>query len=303
MKMPLNTPFALADASGHSSARQDLVPAAPRASRVTQSAFTMVEIALSLAIIGFALVAVIGVLPTGLNVQRENREETIINQDANVWLSALRNGARGYNDLTNYVDAITNFWTRFNPDGSVNSQGRDGFERIGSDIRSLSPAPFLPLTNGYTIIGLLSTPKYEYRNLDDVARKFVARSNYVIAYVRAMSGAATEKFPQDSADVRELAFRYRMISEVVPHTQWDTNWVSWNTPGLLPAEAVARSNYWWVASRLYQNLHDVRLTFRWPLLPRGKTGNGRQVFRATTGGILTNQPPLFHFLDGRAYTR
>jgi hypothetical protein len=46
------------------------------------SAFTMVEIAISLAVIGFALVAIIGVLPRGLRVQRENREETIINQDA-----------------------------------------------------------------------------------------------------------------------------------------------------------------------------------------------------------------------------
>ena len=40
----------------------------------SNSAFTMVEIALALAIIGFALVAIIGVLPFGLNVQRQNRE-------------------------------------------------------------------------------------------------------------------------------------------------------------------------------------------------------------------------------------
>ncbi|HLZ53286.1 MAG TPA: prepilin-type N-terminal cleavage/methylation domain-containing protein, partial [Verrucomicrobiae bacterium] len=37
--------------------------------------FTMVEIAICLAIIGIALVAIIGVLPAGLNVQRDNREE------------------------------------------------------------------------------------------------------------------------------------------------------------------------------------------------------------------------------------
>ena len=51
-----------------------------------QSAFTMIEIALCLAIIGFALVAIIGVLPTGMGVQRQNREETIINQDATIWM-------------------------------------------------------------------------------------------------------------------------------------------------------------------------------------------------------------------------
>src|SRR5437773_11175349 len=72
-----------------------------------QAAFTMVEIAISLAVIGFALVAIIGVLPRGLTVQRQNREETIINQDADVFFSAIRNGARGMDDLTNYVIAIT----------------------------------------------------------------------------------------------------------------------------------------------------------------------------------------------------
>src|SRR5262249_16641536 len=48
----------------------------------SQSAFTMIEIAICLAVIGFALAAIVGVLPLGMNVQRENREETIINQDA-----------------------------------------------------------------------------------------------------------------------------------------------------------------------------------------------------------------------------
>ena len=46
------------------------------------SGFTMVEIAICLAIIGIALVSIIGVLPIGMNTQRDNREETIINQDA-----------------------------------------------------------------------------------------------------------------------------------------------------------------------------------------------------------------------------
>ena len=91
------------------------------------SAFTMVEIALALAIIGFALVAIVGALPAGLNVQRENREETIIVQDANFLIDAIRNGARGLDDLTNYVESITNFSTFINP-----------------------PAAPITTTNGYT---------------------------------------------------------------------------------------------------------------------------------------------------------
>ncbi len=77
----------------------------------------MVEIAICLAIIGIALVAIIGVLPLGINVQRDNREETIINQDATVLMENIRNGASspyGF-DLTNYVYAITNFQTKYSP--------------------------------------------------------------------------------------------------------------------------------------------------------------------------------------------
>ena len=46
----------------------------------------MVEIAICLAVIGIALVSIIGVLPIGMNTQRDNREETIINQDATVFM-------------------------------------------------------------------------------------------------------------------------------------------------------------------------------------------------------------------------
>src|SRR5437660_5518368 len=76
-----------------------------------QSAFTMIEIAISLAVIAFALVAIIGILPTGMQVQKDNRQETIVNLDATIFLNAIRNGALGVDDLTNYVYAITNYST------------------------------------------------------------------------------------------------------------------------------------------------------------------------------------------------
>jgi type II secretory pathway pseudopilin PulG len=279
------------------SAPQPTAAKAPEAWRTprrrrAQAAFTMVEIALSLAIIGFALLAVIGTLPIGLQVQRENREETIINQDANVWLSAIRNGARGYDDLTNYMDAITNYFTDFKPDGTVRFRGRDGFDQTNSDIQSITspPIPFLPLNRGSNIVGLLSTPKYAYY---DVANQIIRRSNYVVAYVRAMSGAATEKFPQDNANVRDLAFRYRMISEVVPFAKWDPSWVASGN----------NANYWLVAANTYTNLHDIRLLFRWPLLPAGKTGNGRQAFRTQVSGQVTNEFGPLYFFNPRTYVR
>src|ERR1035437_10712574 len=53
------------------------------------SGFTMVEIAISLAVIGIALGAIIRVLPICMITQRDNRQETIINQDATVFIEAI----------------------------------------------------------------------------------------------------------------------------------------------------------------------------------------------------------------------
>ncbi len=103
----------------------------PRSARRASRAFTMIEIALSLAIIGFALVAIISVLPLGMNVQKENREETIINQDASVFLNAIRNGARGMDDLTNYVMAITNSDTQ-SPEWAAGATDESGYHWYGS---------------------------------------------------------------------------------------------------------------------------------------------------------------------------
>src|SRR6185295_11838839 len=101
-------------ASGETGVQMKLARHSQYPPRRSESAFTMVEIAISLAIIAFALVAIIGVLPLGLDVQKENRQETIINQDAGYFMDAIRNGARGLDDLTNYVTGITNYWTLYN---------------------------------------------------------------------------------------------------------------------------------------------------------------------------------------------
>jgi hypothetical protein len=50
------------------------------------------------------------------------------------------------------------------------------------------------------------------------------------------------------------------------------------------------------------NARDLRLLMRWPLLPRGAVGNGRQTFRALTGGqilqtnhLIVTDHPLYFF--------
>lgn len=266
----------------------------PRRS-LAKAGFTLVEIALSLAIIGFALVAIIGVLPTGLNVQRDNREETIIVHEANYFIDAIRSGARGLDDLTNYVEAITNVVTVYDANNNPNPPVVFGYtyNQCTRDGTLLPPVDVI--TNGHRIIGLLSTPKFIYQNSrpylpaqTPIPQGFT--SNYIVAYVQAISGAAAEKSPQANPLVKDLAFRYRMICELSSYANWNTNWVDFNASGLSNPELLARSNYWQVARTMQGNLHELRLIFRWPVVAGGKTGNGRQVFRALVGGVLTNEP-------------
>jgi len=239
----------------------------------------MIEIALCLAIIGFALVAIIGVLPTGLNVQRDNREETLINQDAVVWMNSIRSGAQGFNDLTNYVIAITNNWTTYivTPTSTNLNSGIDGYDRTGSRVTSVGTVPpSFALTNGLRIIGLLSTPTF-LPPAPPPGGSGTFQSNYMVAYVRALSGSAVEKAPQNNAAVLDNAFTYKMIVQNTPYVPID------------PVQLANRA-----VQILQTNSRDLRLTFRWPLLPNGEVGNSRQTFRAFTGGwLFPDKDPIF----------
>jgi len=261
---------------------QDSMGARPFGSRrARETGFTMVEIAIALAVIGFALVAIIGILPSGLEVQKDNREETIINQDATYFMDAIRSGARGADDLTNYVFGITNYWAIYRK-GSSNapptSQNYDGYDRFGSRVTSQTVGAAFALDRGSNIIGLLSTPKYL-----DLGTDFL--SNHIVAYVRSLSGPASEKVPQSDTNVQDLAFSYRMISEIVevPLPTPDLNSPFTNSP---------------YARNLRANLSEVRLLFRWPLFPNGQTGNGRQPYRAQVGGLRV---PIDHPTGQRLY--
>jgi len=264
-------------ASGHAPARR--------------RGFTLVEIALSVAIIGFALVAIIGVLPAGLNVQRDNREETIIVHDANYFLDALRGGARGLDDLTNYVESITNVVTTYDAATNVLGVTTLGYTYTGTSVNGAAGNPADVLTNGASIIGLLGTPKYIYPK-PWLPGATIFSSNYVFAFVRALSGPAVEKAPQQNPSVKDLAFRYRLLSEVIPYRNWSANWTDFvyaRNAGLGTNEVVARSNTWQVAQMMQNNMHEVRLLFRWPVTARREAGNHRQSFRTVIGGALTNE--------------
>lgn len=266
----------------------------------------MIEIALSLAVIGFALVAIIGVLPLGMNVQRENREETIINQDATLLMEAIRNGAQGMDDLTNYVLSITHHWVEYGPNRNIIAQSPEPLWFAPTN--SIYGTDYA-LTNGYRIIGLLSTPKYiPFQNGS-------VRSNFVVANIRSFSGGAHEKFPQDNNASRDLGLSYRLVSEIttfgspvsigLTNNAWDSSWVNFNSYPTNSPEYLSRRYYAQYASHL-SLLHDIRLIFRWPLLPDGRVGNsGRQVYRTSASGSFLQDTNLsqvtLYFLDPRSY--
>lgn len=267
---------------------------------VSCGAFTIIEIALCLGIIAFALVAIIGALPTGLNVQRNNREQTIIGQDATVWMDAIRSGAMGYDDLTNYVIVISNLWTTYSYQGTGVVPGSPSYREGGGTPKesradwysfSGSSVPDFRLTNGAAIIGLLSTPTWTPVPLGHgVLGPETYQSNYIIAYVRSMSGAEVEKAPQANPTVLQDAFTYRMIVQNFPYAAMDTNEFCMDCPaanGLSFAQLVARTNAAYSEWLLETNTHDFRLLFRWPVLPNGQIPNyGRYAFREMVNGDL-----------------
>jgi len=291
-------------------------------------AFTMIEIALSLAVIAFALVAIIGVLPAGMTVERDNQEGTLINFDANFLMSALRSGSVGQDELTNFIVNITNTSTRYyygdaagdekpywqQLETTVNGYTTSNYS-VGNNVYSTSF-----LTNGSNIIGLLSTPKYvmAYVPTNSSSSGAFYYSNVITADFRAISGSAVEQ--ATNQDTRDFAFKYRVTIETIPSASYqfyfvtpDGNNVNFTAPDengtiLLPFAAVKQgpqpdqvkpmnvgsagptnlASGWLVPAQLQNNLANIRMRFRWPVTPKGTLGGGRQTFRSMAGGSIEN---------------
>jgi type II secretory pathway pseudopilin PulG len=305
----------LGNGGDRASARRHLQSTMGRA----RAGFTMIEIALCLAIIGFALISILLVLPSGMNTQRDTRQETIIGQDASMLLEAIRSGARGMDDLTNYVYEIVNSWTEYRPDGSINRIGVNTNSYVWASV-NIPPtslgSDILPmhLTNGLRIIGLLSTPEYTDAAGEPIpCLNFGGVSNHVVAYVRSFSGLAAEKPPQNNQIMQEDTFRYRLLCVNAPISA-DTNifylaplwqnqsypngtqvfyrWIYWQASATTgPGDIPGQSRLWVkvpvYALEMLHAQHELRLLFLWPQLPSGNVGGFRQTFRASIAGQLT----------------
>jgi type II secretory pathway pseudopilin PulG len=242
-----------------------------------QAAFSLVEIAIALGVIAFALVGILGVLPAGVRVQKDNREDTIINQDGKILLEAIRSGSRGFDDLTNYVEWI----------GVTNRPRNIGFlaasARADAKLRADSK---MTLTNGETIIGLLSTPKFF---IDPVTGELLNRqrgSNTVAARIRAMSGSALSR----DLSLKDITFSYLASVELVPYQSF----IGTPTPTAPGIDILPNS----VALQTQPNFYDLRLTIRWPVTEVGKdrtlqVGNNRKTFRTLVSGSVSSNDFLF----------
>ncbi|MBI5775568.1 MAG: hypothetical protein HZA89_17760 [Verrucomicrobia bacterium] len=140
------------------------------------------------------------------------------------------------------------------------------------------------------LLSFLTTPKY--------VRLIAGQdlTNHVTARVRAFSGPLADR--GDTAGARELAFTYLLFCEIVPFDAIPQSVVLDEIPKFPPNFAPLDK-----LSRLQSNnLYEVRLEFRWPVLPDpnnnntpankpnslGLPGNGRLVYRSLIAGSITN---------------
>lgn len=132
-----------------------------------EAGFTMIEIAISLGVIAFAIIAIIGILPTGLQGQRDNREETIINHDARLLIEAIKSGGRDRaSDLGSYVVA-------------TNGVNVEGNIPRGIDITNLVQLLSDTKTNNTIVMSAISGAVVTRR--DDLAFRYEVRQTVVNA--------------------------------------------------------------------------------------------------------------------------
>lgn len=214
-------------------------------------AFTMLEVAISLAIVGFALVAIIGVLPNGIQVQKNNRDDTLINQEGLMMLEAIRNGAMNFYTLTNMVDDV-----------SVYCTNGKGAAMAYTNIVLNSPAQ---------IMGLLSIPAGALFQTNKSGPSMYATQ--VVAKVRAKTGTVSQQ--GTSKDTREFAFSYLLQPEIRLFTNYGS-YMAGNMTNVAKAGLV---------------LYELKLLLRWPVYGKQgswRAGANHQVFRTLVNASVTN---------------
>jgi len=274
----------------------------------------MIEIAISLAIVAVAMVAILGILPTGLTVQKENREDTIIDQEAEYYMNIIRNSGMGAGPLFmgRHVDLISITETNHATGASI--------RRLFSE-RNTTGLGYA-WDSRQVIRKLLSTPSWDLGQFDQVPDAIfspdsgvvIESENVVRAVIKAITGNATDF----AAAYDDLAFRYEMqVSlhpvltpalfsgyglDAGPSTVYD-NLSKAGIPGQgeLLRQAALGSNLW-----------EVELTMRWPVTLVNENqgiyavGNNKRSFRTYVAGSVVEDPrnrTLFQLNRGQFTTQ
>lgn len=258
-----------------------------RGVRRERSAFTMVEIAICIAVVSIAMIAIIGVLPAGLNVQRLNREEAFLTQDAELLLNAIRGGQSRLQELTNFADRVT--LIREYPGAVKLTNYYHGPLVAGAPNNSDQ------FTNAFQIIGLISRPKYTLEPSVSSPDP-VPVTNTVRLEMRTMSGSMSDHPVIRSGGSRTLgsdpridfAFRYLVTIETVIRRPTYV----FGDP-TRPQDTMANG------------VAEVRLSLEWPLLRNGtdpnqfRLGLNRREFRTEILGgpspLVANVPQDFNY--------
>ena len=261
--------------------------------RDRSAAFTLTELALCIAVVGIALTAIIGVLPSGLNVQKQNREDTLVAQDAQFLIESIRSGAMAIPDLTNQVDFI--LWRR------TGAQRQEFYFR-GPNYQEALPGTVIPLTASWQVTALLGMPRFEAVPAGIV-------QNEVTAQFRTFSSPFSEKSYRGAGgrpdpSRLETAMRYLVTSE--------TQTTPTRPPLILSGytNVVASNIVTSQVLRIEQGLSDLRLTFQWPVYRVGgdfRAGNSRRSYRTLvrsdrdllTTNFLGTLHPVYRFNGGR----
>lgn len=232
------------------------------------SAFTLIEIALCIAVVAIAMVAIIGVLPAGLNVQKQNREESLLTQDAELLLNAVRGGQTRLQELLNYADRVT-LIRQYRDRSPTRTNHFHGPMVAGT------PSGSDPFGDAFQLVGLISRPKYTLEPSPSSRSTAVTVTNIVRLEMRSMSGSMAEhpvirwnERRGNPNDPRiDFAFRYRVTLETVTR------------PGSSPGAEVS----------------EVRMILEWPLQRTGaepdqyRLGLNRREFRTD---VLGRPAPL-----------
>jgi hypothetical protein len=160
----------------------------------------------------------------------------------------------------------------------------------------------------------------------------------MVALVYSMSGPAVEKPPQlNGSLIRQSSFSYGLMCENLPvGTYTPPLWLSshqynlgdsvtyilngqttyWQATANTTAADIPNQSALWVRNyypeQLAANLHELRLTFSWPLLPNSQPplifyGTGHQTYRTLIAGrqvLDTNTVPNLnlYFFQSQSFT-